>query len=425
MCGIFGKYSFDPVSRVDHILLKRMGHVLTHRGPDEDGYYIWNNIGLGHRRLSIIDLKTGQQPIYNEDRKIWIVFNGEIYNFQELREELIRAGHVFSTNTDTEVIIHLYEEKGEEFVTFLRGMVAFALWDERERKLILARDRVGEKPLFYALLPNRCLLFASEIKAFLEDEEVSRSIDLEALDQYLAFLYVPAPNTVFKGIKKLPPGHILICTPDKVTVKEYWDLVYQPTNYLNEQAYAEELYEILNEAVRIRLVSDVPLGAFLSGGIDSSSVVALMAGMMPSRVVTCSVGFQEEDHNELPYARILANHYHCDHHEFLVQPKIQDILPKIVWHFDEPFADSSAIPTYYVSQAARRHVTVALSGDGGDEGFAGYSRHFLERLEHSMRRFTGYLDGRTISRMLSLVPSWARSKPIMSPSFKMRWEGIP
>jgi len=403
MCGIAGKFLFAEGERVSRELLKRMCDSIAHRGPDEDGYYVNGQIGLGHRRLSIIDLDSGRQPIANEDQTIWIVFNGEIYNYVELREFLIGRGHTFSTATDTEVIIHLYEEQGEEFLTSLRGMFAFAIWDERKRILLLARDRLGKKPLFYSIIPGKKLLFGSEIKAILQDPDVKRALNVEALDAYLSLLYVPTPMTMFQGIQKLPAGHLLTCSQEKVVIKEFWDLHYEPTISPREEDLAEELEEIFRESVRIRLRSDVPIGAFLSGGVDSSSVVAVMADLLDRPVVTCAVGFQEEEHNELPYAREVAESFACVHHEHLIHPDVEDLVPRLVRFFDEPFGDSSAVPTYYVSQMARQHVTVALSGDGGDEILAGYSRHYLQRLEHRLRAL---LLGTVGTGIVSSIGAW-------------------
>jgi len=403
MCGIAGKFAFGEGATVSRDLLQRMCDSIIHRGPDDEGYYLNGPIGLGHRRLSIIDLDSGRQPIANEDQTIWIVFNGEIYNYVELREFLIGRGHTFSTATDTEVIIHLYEEQGEEFLSSLRGMFAIALWDKRTQTLLLARDRLGKKPLFYSVIPGKGLLFGSEIKAILQDPDVKRELNVEALDAYLSLLCVPAPLTMFQGIQKLPAGHLLTCSREKVAVKEFWDLHYEPMASPRESELVESLEAILCESVRIRLRSDVPIGAFLSGGMDSSSVVAVMAKLLDRPVVTCAVGFQQEEHNELPYSREVAERFGCIHHEHLIQPDVEDLVPRLVTYFDEPFGDSSAVPTYYVSQMARQHVTVALSGDGGDEIFAGYSRHYLQRLEHRLRRLLGGAAG---AGFVSSIGAW-------------------
>jgi asparagine synthase (glutamine-hydrolysing) len=403
MCGIAGKFAFGEGATVSRDLLQRMCDSIIHRGPDDEGYYLNGPIGLGHRRLSIIDLDSGKQPIANEDRTIWVVFNGEIYNYVELREFLVGRGHTFSTATDTEVIVHLYEEQGEQFLSSLRGMFAIAIWDERTQTLMLARDRLGKKPLFYSVIPGKGLFFGSEIKAILQDPAVKRALNVEALDAYLSLLYVPAPLTMFQGIQKLPAGHLLTCSREKVTVREFWDLHYEPTSSPREGDLVEALEAILRESVRIRLRSDVPIGAFLSGGVDSSSVVAVMAQLLDRPVVTCAVGFQEEEYNELPYAREVADRFGCAHHEHLIQPDVGDLVPRLVRYFDEPFGDSSAVPTYYVSQIARQYVIVALSGDGGDETFAGYSRHYLQRLECRLRRL---LPGSVGAGFVASIGAW-------------------
>lgn len=406
MCGIAGIYHYGDATPVNPQLLRRMCDVIAHRGPDDQGYYVKGPIGLGHRRLSIIDLSSGHQPISNEDNTVWVVFNGEIYNYQELRDGLISSGHQFRTSTDTEVIVHLYEEKGEDFVLSLRGMFAIALWDERRRKLLLARDRVGKKPLFYTVLPGGSLIFGSEIKAIVQNPAVKRKMNVEALDAYLSLLYVPGPATMFDGIYKLQPGHVLSCTPGKVALREYWDLLYQTEGKpQDENAYIDHFRDLLSNAVKIRLRSDVPLGAFLSGGVDSTTVVAFMAELLEQPVVTCCVGFQEEAHNELPAARQMAAHFRTEHYEHVIEPNIPDLVPRLIQFFDEPFGDSSAIPTYYVSQMARQHVTVALSGDGGDEVFAGYSRHYLHRLERRLRRALGWMGASLVSTVGVSLPA--------------------
>ncbi|NJN93632.1 MAG: asparagine synthase (glutamine-hydrolyzing) [Anaerolineales bacterium] len=388
MCGICGILYHDRSRSVSENLLQQMNEVLRHRGPDEEGRWQAKNVGLGQRRLSIIDLSPlGRQPMSNEDGTVWITFNGEIYNYLELRAELIQKGHQFRSRTDTETIIHLWEEEGEHCVERLRGMFALALWDERQQVLFLARDRLGKKPLFYAALPDR-ILFGSEIKAILQDPDFKAEVDMEAIHHYLAFQSVPAPFCAFKGIHKLPPAHSLLIKNGQGTPRRYWKLSYQRKLSLNGSAsiaaLQEEIIERLREAVRIRLMSDVPLGAFLSGGIDSSIVVALMAGLMDQPVKTFSIGFSEDEYNELPYARMVAERYGTDHHEFVVTPDAKAIFPELVWHYNEPFADSSAIPTYYVSKLARQYVTVILTGDGGDENFAGYPR-YQNQGEHALQ----------------------------------------
>jgi asparagine synthase (glutamine-hydrolysing) len=379
MCGISGIVYYDRSRPVSAALLRCMNHVLRHRGPDEEGVWIQGHVGFGQRRLSIIDLSPlGRQPMCNEDGTVWVTFNGEIYNYLELRAELVKKGHQFRSQTDTEVLVHLWEEEGERCVERLRGMFALALWDDKQAVLFLARDRMGKKPLFYAALPDR-FLFGSEIKAILQDPDFKREADLEAIHHYLAYQSVPAPYCAFKGIRKLPPAHTLLLKHGHLRLRRYWKLSYRKKLALRGAhalaALQEELIERLREAVRIRLMSDVPLGAFLSGGIDSSIVVALMASLMDQPVKTFSIGFAEDEYNELPYARMVAERYSTEHHEFIVTPDAEAIFPELIWHYNEPFADSSAIPTYYVSKLARQYVTVVLTGDGGDENFAGYPRY--------------------------------------------------
>ncbi|GAK57261.1 asparagine synthase, glutamine-hydrolyzing [Candidatus Vecturithrix granuli] len=374
MCGICGKLYFNRQKRVEADLINRMSETLRHRGPDEDGVYVDGSVGLGHRRLSIIDLSTGRQPMSNSRKDIWIVFNGEIYNFLELRQDLEKRGYTFTTTSDTEVILALYEAYGTDCVNSLRGMFAFAIWDKSLQRLFLARDRLGKKPLFYSVI-HQSLVFASEIKALLQDPTFPREMSMSAMSHYLTYQYIPAPETIFKHIYKLPPAHILVCQHGKITQQRYWRLSYFPKVSLPEQEIEERVISLLEESVKIRMISDVPIGAFLSGGIDSSLVVALMARYSSQPVNTFSIGFKEKAFNELPYARLVAERYGTKHHEFIVEPNAIEILPKLIWHFDEPFGDSSAIPTYYLSQMTGRHVKVALNGDGGDESFAGYLRY--------------------------------------------------
>jgi asparagine synthase (glutamine-hydrolysing) len=389
MCGIAGKLTWNPRGLIDPDLLGAMTDAVRHRGPDADGFYFGEGVGLGHRRLSIIDLATGDQPLANEDRTVWTVFNGEIYNFAEVRQELEAHGHRFRTASDTEVLVHGYEQWGIDLVDRLRGMFAFAVWDARERRLILARDRVGVKPLHYALLDDG-LVFGSEIKSLLVDPSVPRDWSPEALDAYLALLYVPAPLTIYRAVHKLPPGHVLVAERGQVRVSKYWDLPFATeAGADSEGAWLEALEAQLREAVGMRLISDVPLGAFLSGGIDSSLVVAFMKEASDAPVITTSIGFAESAYDELQHAKSVAQHLGVVQHTHVVTPDVEALLPRLAWHFDEPFADSSAVPTYYVSAAAREHVTVALSGDGGDELWAGYARHRVEQAEHRVRRALG------------------------------------
>jgi asparagine synthase (glutamine-hydrolysing) len=390
MCGIAGRFNYDPLQPVDPAVLTAMTDAVSHRGPDAAGYFVDNGIGLGHRRLSIIDLSTGDQPLGNEDGSIQVVFNGEIYNFADVRGELLAKGHRFRTNSDTEVIVHGYEEWGERCVDRFRGMFAFALWDGRNRRLMLARDRVGVKPLYYAELPGVGLVFGSEIKSLLEDAEVPRAWRADALDTYLSLLYVPAPDTIYRAIKKLPPAHVLIAERGRIRLSRYWTLEFTGDgDPAREDAYLEELDHLLRESVQLRLVSDVPLGAFLSGGIDSSTVAAYMRETSPQPPVMISVGFEHQAYDEVEHAQSVAEHLGCEFHALVASPNVEELLPKLAWHFDEPFADSSAVPTYYVSQAARRLVTVALSGDGGDELWAGYRKHQIDHWEHRARTALG------------------------------------
>lgn len=372
MCGITGRFNFtsEPVS---DSLVRSMGDAIAHRGPDDWGAYERGPVGLGHRRLSIIDLQGGHQPISNEDETIWIVFNGEIYNFLELRTDLERRGHHFRTRTDTEVIVHLYEEYGVDSLRHLNGMFAFALWDEPRQRLLLARDRLGEKPLVYSLRPDG-LTFASEIQAVLCDPGVPRELDLQALDLYFTLLYIPAPWTIFRAVRKLLPGHYLLCEAGQMHIERYWSIDFSRKTSTPAPEVGETVRQLLGDSVRRRLISDVPLGAFLSGGIDSSTVVALMSQVSSEPVRTFAMGFQGNDfqNDELPYARLVAERYGTRHEELWVQPHMADVLPQLLRHYGEPFGDGSALPTYYISQAARQHVTVVLTGDGGDELFGGY-----------------------------------------------------
>jgi asparagine synthase (glutamine-hydrolysing) len=375
MCGIAGRLNFLSGAPVDEGLVRRMSDLLAHRGPDGDGVYVRGPIGLGHRRLAIIDLSPGgRQPMGTPDGRLWVTQNGEIYNYRALRAELEARGHRFRSQSDTEVILAAYREFGVECLTRLHGMFAFALWDAEARTLLLARDRVGKKPLHY-WLDDHGVAFASEPKAFLADPSFKPQPNLEAIWHYLTYQYVPSPLSAFQGVRKLPPAHYLLVRDGRISVERYWKLRYVPKRQLTEEEAREELLHRLREAVRLRLISDVPLGAFLSGGIDSASVVALMAELGSGPVKTFSIGFEEKEYDELAYARLVAQRYGTEHREFVVRPQAVDILPKLIWHYNEPYADSSAIPTYYLAELTRRHVTVALCGDGGDENFAGYERY--------------------------------------------------
>ncbi len=382
MCGIAGYVDLnnDALARDERAqVLERMCRVIRHRGPDDQGTLVTEGVALGMRRLAIIDLAGGHQPMSGEGGAVTVVFNGEIYNYRELQPALEKRGHVFRTSSDTETIVHAYEEKGAACLKDLRGMFAFAVWDARHRELFIARDRVGKKPLFYTLTPRGTLVFGSELKSLLEHPEVGREVDPEALDAYLAFGYVPDPLSIFGGVRKLPPGHHLTFKDGRVHIERYWDFEYEIAEERREEEYIEELRALLDESVRLRLIADVPLGAFLSGGVDSSAVVALMARNSSRPVKTFSIGFREDTYDELQYARLTAKAFGTEHHEFIVTPEVCRVVDELAWHLDEPFADSSAIPTYAVSKLAREHVTVALSGDGGDELFAGYTRYAIER----------------------------------------------
>jgi asparagine synthase (glutamine-hydrolysing) len=390
MCGIAGFVgrSEEHATAED---VRRMTDTIVHRGPDEEGIAAHGNVGLGMRRLSIIDLSGGSQPIYNEDRTVMVVFNGEIYNFPELRRHLQSRGHQFSTHTDTEVIVHLYEEMGADCITRLRGMFAIALWDENRKSLLLARDRLGKKPLYYALREGR-FYFGSEIKAMLAMAPELAEVDAEAILQFFYFGYIPDPQSAFREIHKLSPGHLAEYKNGQIHIRQYWDVpAYGVNDPGSDQVCLEEMERRLAEAVRIRLISDVPLGALLSGGVDSSIVVALMARETAAPVKTFSIGFRKADFNEAEYARLVAKHFATDHYELIVEPDINETLNHLTRMMEEPFGDSSMIPTYCVSQLARQHVTVALSGDGGDELFVGYDRYFV-----NWRR-----------RHYDLIPGWA------------------
>jgi asparagine synthase (glutamine-hydrolysing) len=385
MCGITGIFEFARREPFSENLIHCMNDTIVHRGPDDEGIFSGPGISLGFRRLSIIDLSTGHQPISNEDGSIWVMLNGEIYNYPELRAELESKGHRFATRSDTETIVHLYEEHQEECFARLRGMFAIAIWNSRKRELLLARDRVGKKPLYYAH-DSRRLVFGSELKVLLAADGC-RGLDHEAICDYFSFGYVPAPKTIYRSARKIRPGHYLVVKPGGIREICYWDVAFGTVEQRTEEAWAERLRHELCEATRIRLLSDVPLGAFLSGGVDSSSIVAMMSHLQPRPVTTCSIGFDEEEYNEAQFARKVAHTFHTDHHDRIVHASALNILDRLVWHYDEPFADSSAIPTYYVSKIARQHVTVALGGDGGDESFAGYRRYRLDQFENHLRRY--------------------------------------
>jgi asparagine synthase (glutamine-hydrolysing) len=392
VCGIVGQARSDG-QPAERRMLERMCAALEHRGPDSRGLHVDAGVGLGVQRLRVIDLATGDQPIFNEDGSVAVVLNGEIYNYRELRAGLERAGHTFATRSDTEVIAHLYEDQGSELVHRLHGMFALAVWDARRRRLVLARDRVGKKPLYYAERDG-VISFASELASLLEDEQIPREVDHQALDAFLAYRWVPAPTTAFRAARKLPPACTLIFEDGRATIERYWRLRFSPKRRIEDP---REVYEELRERIRAatarRLIADVPLGAFLSGGVDSSAVVAAMAEASSQPVKTFSVGFTSDKFNELPMARLVAQRFATDHQELIVEPRALELIPRIVQHYGEPFADDSAIPSFYVAEMAKRHVTVALNGDGGDESFAGYSRYVanlaasrLERIPRALRR---------------------------------------
>jgi asparagine synthase (glutamine-hydrolysing) len=446
MCGIAGVVSTTRESNITEALVHEMCEQIVYRGPDDEGLYVADGAGLGMRRLSIIDLSGGHQPVFNEDRSSWIVFNGEIYNFPDLRPDLEARGHHFRSHCDTEVIIHLYEDMGADCVQKLRGMFALAIYDKKQRKLTLARDRMGKKPLHYAL-HNGNLYFASEIKSILAVAPELAEVNSQGLLEYLYYGYVPEPITAFTGIQKLPPGHLLEFQDGKICIRQYWDLPqYNTHSPKNEEECLEELERRLFEATKIRLISDVPLGAFLSGGTDSSTVVALMARASSGPVKTFSIGFKKDDFNESNYARIVANTFGTDHHEMILEPDVVQTVEHLTSSLEEPFGDSSMLPTYYVSQMARQHVTVALSGDGGDEIFAGYDRYRIHADRQIFEHIPGWarkfyrnqifprmpnsMQGRKLSYNISLpwqeryvdglsfIPAMERDTPILSDDFR-------
>lgn len=392
MCGIAGQVRADGTA-VEEELIARMCAAQEHRGPDSRGLHVSGPVGLGIQRLRIIDLDTGDQPIYNEDGSVAVVLNGEIYNYAELREELLRAGHTLATKGDTEVIAHLYEELGTGCVAKLHGMFSFALWDARRKRLFVARDRVGKKPLFYSFRGG-VLSFASELRALTQDPEVPREIDPEAIDAYLAYGYVPAPISIFRGVRKLPPAHQLVFENGALTIERYWRLDYaRKRSFGDPRELDERIRAALRKAVGRRMVADVPVGAFLSGGIDSSAVVAAMAEQSPEPVKTFSIGFADASVDELPRARLIAERFSTDHHELIVEPDAVELLPKLVRQYGEPFGDHSALACFYLAELAREHVTVALNGDGGDESFAGYQRYTSNVLAARFERLPAPLRG--------------------------------
>jgi len=418
MCGICGIFSHQGLASTARHFTEKMCAVMVHRGPDDEGYYFDENIALGMRRLSIIDLITGHQPMSNEDKSIWVIFNGEIYNFLELREQLIKKGHTFATQSDTEVIVHLYEEMGEEFVHQLNGMFAIALWDKKQGTLIIVRDRLGIKPLHFYTTPHS-LVFSSEIKSILQTD-YRREIDYESLARFFTFEYIPAPATIFKGIQKLLPGHMIVARGGSISIKPYWDIRFSETPSFSgdEQSYMDGICSHLKDSVKRRLISDVPLGVFLSGGMDSSSITALMSEVAGSKIKTFAIGFKEESFNELSYARIVADRFQTDHQEFVVESNlVKELVPTLFEYLDEPLADASIIPTYIISKLARQYVTVALAGEGGDELFAGYDTYKAYQVARLYRKVPGFVRNGIVKK---IVPHLPASKKRLSFEFKAK-----
>jgi len=423
MCGIAGFVDQQWSSELARQRIDTMCCLIRHRGPDDQGTWVGDGVALGMRRLSIIDLAGGHQPVFNEDRSVLVVFNGEIYNHRDLRIDLERRGHRFTTQCDTEVIVHAYEEYGIDCVKHLSGMFVFAVWDRTRQRLLLGRDRFGKKPLNY-YWDGRRLVFGSEINSLLA-ADIPRVMNPHALDEYLLYFYVPSPLTFFKGVSKLPAGHVLVYENEQIVVKCYWELPFVQTSQDDLETAVVRTRALLTEAVRMRLMSDVPLGAFLSGGVDSSLIVGLMSQLQSRPVKTFSIGFEEEEYSELHYARKVAQHFQTDHHEFLIRPDLIAVLPELVWACDEPFADSSMLPTYYVSKLAREHVTVVLTGDGGDEIFGGYQRYRRESLIQQIPAPLRYLAGYGSL----LLPSGTYGKRLLgslryrlAPRYVHRWQ---
>jgi asparagine synthase (glutamine-hydrolysing) len=413
MCGICGAAQFTSGTPVcDKDILARMRQTIYHRGPNDEGYYLGEQAMLGMRRLSIIDPLSGQQPITDEDETIWLVFNGEIYNFREIRVVLEAKGHVFRSNSDSEVILHAYEEYGDDCIHHFNGMFAFAIWDEPKRRLLLVRDRLGIKPLYY-WYDQGTLIFGSEIKAILAHPMVPREIDLTAIDHFLTLEYIPGPRTIFRNINKLNPGHKLVFQNGELNIEQYWDI---PVREITEDAdtCAEMLFHLLKDAVEQHLVSDVPLGAFLSGGIDSSTIVALMSQITPGNVRTFSIGFEDSSYNELPYARAVAEHFGTIHSDEVLEPDIAGMAQWLVGHMDEPFGDFSMFPTYLVSQLASRQVKVVLSGDGGDELFGGYDTYIAQRLDSYYRRLPTPLRQSLLPALMDRIPPQSAKKGLIN-----------
>jgi len=413
MCGICGKLTNSQIDPED---LRRMAKTLAHRGPDDEGYYIDGPIGMGHRRLSIIDLETGRQPISNEDQTIWIVYNGETYNYKTLRKDLEEKGHLFKTQTDTEVIVHLYEELGESCVEKLSGMFAFAIWDKNTKKLFLARDRIGQKPLFYAR-HGSTFLFASEVKAILAEPGIEREIDFEAIHHYLSLRFIPSPQTMFRNVGKLPAGHYLTYQNGDLRIHRYWDLSFREKLNLLEDQFVDCLQGKLTETVESHLVSDVPVGAFLSGGMDTSMIVALMGHLLPDPFKTFTIGVKEQDYNELPYAQMVAQQYRTDHIPQVVESNLIQLIPKMIWHLDEP-SDPIAACMFHAAKLASEHVKVVLGGDGGDELFAGFDRYRGMGLVDYYKLVPAIIREKVLRPIIESIPDSFTYKSL---SQKMRW----
>jgi asparagine synthase (glutamine-hydrolysing) len=413
MCGICGVIHRQKDHPVEFNDVKRMCDVIRHRGPDDEGQFVQDNVGIGMRRLSIIDLSTGAQPIFNEDRSLAIVFNGEIYNHDDIRHELLAKGHQFRTKADTEAIIHAYEEWGVDCVEKLNGMFAFAIWDDRKQRLFLARDRIGIKPLYY-FQDNDQLVFGSELKSIVQISTVPREIEPKALDTFLTFEYIPSPYSIFKNVFKLPPGHWMIYEDGQAKVRPYWSLEYQKSE-LSEKQLLQKFDELLEDSINIRLMSDVPLGAFLSGGLDSSTIVAMMRRRNES-VKSFSIGFDDPTYNELPYARAVAEHFNTEHFEEIITPDVAHLTEKILWMLDEPFGDFSVFPTYLVSEMARKNVKVVLSGDGGDELLAGYDTYIAQKVAQRYAKLPSFLRKGMIEPIVNALPPTNKKKGFINKS---------
>jgi asparagine synthase (glutamine-hydrolysing) len=414
MCGICGIVSSRLIDPSEESIHTSMRQSLMHRGPDDEGYYSDSQALLGIRRLSIIDLDTGHQPIPNEDRTIWLVFNGEIYNFQSIRTELRKKGHHFTTKTDSEVIIHAYEEYGDRCVERFTGMFAFAIWDTKRKRLLLARDQIGIKPLYY-WVDHKKIIFGSELQSVVKHPEVPQEIDLISLDLFLTLEYIPGPRTIYKEVKKLLPGHFLVFSEGQSSIQQYWDIpLEQNGSYKSKNEYAEILYDLIKESVRMQLISDVPLGAFLSGGIDSSAIVSMMSQISSEPVQTFSIGFNEGSYNELPYARLVATQFNSIHSEEVLKPDISQLIEQLIFSLDEPLADTSIIPTFLVSKLARQSVKVVLSGDGGDELFGGYDTYLAQKIDRYYRFLPERVRNKTLPALVNLIPPQPAKKGIIN-----------